>query len=199
MFKTRNNSTINKNPYNNQYFSQRTMNYLTESSCEAIQKVLRKDYFNRLQKASLNNLINYINEDELPKQHNINLEEMNKKPLKYAAKQILFSDKIRKNNYKWIKKHPRKKNYVEQEANKFGELKNNEDYKTLMDEGNDKKSNLFKAKKIYIDKYPIHYDNNYIDEVEKKYIKPYLSKENIIYKEYIENKKSKTPFNFIIG
>ena len=198
MLKARNNSTINKNPHN-QYFSHRTMNYLTESSCEEIQKVLRKDYFNRLQKASLNNLINYINEDELPRQNNINLEGMNKNPLKYAAKQILFSDKIRKNNYKWMKKHPRKKIHGQADAIKVGELKNNEDYKNLMDENNDRKNNMFKAKKIYIDKYPIHYDNNYIDEVEKKYIKPYLSKENIIYKEYIENKKSKTPFNFIIG
>ena len=68
-----------------------------------------------------------------------------------------------------------------------------------MDEDNGRKPKLFKAKKIYKDKYPIHYDYNYIDEVEKKFIKPYLSKDNIIYKEYIENKKSKTPFNFIIG
>ena len=74
----------------------------------------------------------------------------------------------------------------------------NEDY--LKDENeNDKKPLVFKPKKVYIDKYPISYDLNYIDEVEKKFIKPYLSKNNIVYKDYIVNKKSKTPFNFIIG
>ena len=197
MFQSRNKSTLNRNPYN-QYFNQKNLNYLTESSCDEIQKVLRKDYFNRLQKASLNNLINYINEDDLPRQNNMNLEELNKKPLKFAAKQILYSDKIRKNNYRWIQKHPRKKNYNETDAIKISALKN-EDYKTLMDEDNGRKPKLFKAKKIYKDKYPIHYDYNYIDEVENKFIKPYLNKENIIYKDYIENKKSKTPFNFIIG
>ena len=197
MFKSRNNSTISKIPYKMDFF-QGKKNYLTESSCEEIQKVLRKDYFNRLQKASLNNLVNYINEDDIPRQNNMNLEEMNKKPLKYAAKQILFSDKIRKNNYKRIKNHPRKKNYNETDAVKIEPLKN-EDFKNIKDDNNNKKSTLFKAKKIYKDKYPIYYDFHYIDEVENKFIKPYLSKGNIIYKDYIENKKSKTPFNFIIG
>ena len=193
MFHSRNNSTLNKS-LNNNNFPQRKKNYLTESSCDEIQRILRKDYFNRLQKASLNNLINYINEDDIPRQ-NINIEAMSKKPLKYAAKQILFSDKIRKNNYSWIKNHPKKKNYNDTNPIKTPILKNSEDISIE----NDKKNTMFKAKKIYKDKFPIHYDYHYIDEVEKKFIKPYLSKQNIVYKEYIENKKSKTPFNFIIG
>ena len=195
MNNNRNKSTIDQMPYN-RYFAQRKKNYLTESSCEQIQKVLRKDYFNRLQKASLNNLINYVNEDDLPRPNNI--EEINKKPLKYAAKQILFSDKIRKNNYNWIKKHLRKKNYNETDAVKIATIQNIGDIKTLEDE-NDGKKHMIKAKKIYIDKFPLQYDYHYIDEVENKFIKPYLSNENIIYKDYIPNKKSKTPFNFIIG
>ena len=193
---SRNRSTINQMPYN-QYFTQRKKNYLTESSCEQIQKILRKDYFNRLQKASLNSLINYVNEDELPRPNNI--EEINKKPLKFAARQILFSDKIRKKNYNWIKKHPRKKNLNETDAVKIGPIQNTEDFKTLEYENNSKKYTMVKAKKIYKDKFPLHYDYHYIDEVENKFIKPYLSNENIIYKDYIPNKKSKTPFNFIIG
>ena len=195
MYQNKNYSLINKIPSYHNF----KKNYLTESSCEEIQKVLRKDYFNRLQKASLNNHVNYINEDEIPPQNNENLEE-NKKYLKNAAKQILFSDKIRKKNYSWIKNHRRKKNYNETDIIKMDLLKN-EDYKTLVNENNnnDRKNNMFKAKKIYKDKFPIFYDYHYIDEVENKYIKPYLSKENVIYKDYIENKKSKTPFNFIIG
>ena len=63
----------------------------------------------------------------------------------------------------------------------------------------DKKTIVFKPKKVYKDKYPITYDLNYIDEIENKFIKPYLSKNKVIYHEYIVNKKSKTPFNFIIG
>ena len=198
MYHSRNNSTLNRNPIN-QNIPLKKKNYLTESSCDEIQKVLRKDYFNRLQRASLNNLINYINEDELPRQSNLNLEEMNEKPLKYAAKQILFSDKIRKNNYKSIKRHPRKKNYNETDAVKMHALKFPEDFKNGIEENNEKKNTMFKAKKIYKDKYPIYYDFRYIDDIENKFIKPYLSKDNLIYKDYIENKKSKMPFNFVIG
>ena len=198
MYHSRNNSTLNRNPIN-QNIPLKKKNYLTESSCDEIQKVLRKDYFNRLQRASLNNLINYINEDDLPRQSNLNLEEMNEKPLKYAAKQILFSDKIRKNNYKSIKRHPRKKNYNETDAVKMHALKFSEDFKNGIEENNEKKNTMFKAKKIYKDKYPIYYDFRYIDDIENKFIKPYLSKDNVIYKDYIENKKSKMPFNFVIG
>jgi hypothetical protein len=195
----RNQSTINRMP-NNLNLSSRKKNYLTESSCYEIQKVLRKDYFNRLHKASLNNVINYINEDELPKQKNINIEEMEANPLKNAAKQIMFSNKIRKNNYNWIKKHPRKKNINENNVVKTYLLKNNEDFKNDINESNNNKKNtMFQVKKVCVDKYPIYYDINYIDETEKKFIKPYLSKDNIFYKDYIRNQKSKMPFNFIIG
>ena len=100
-----------KNKYKNK--SESKLNYLTDSSCSEIQKILREDYFYRLQKASLNNLINYVTEDDpnfnTNKQAmNIHLEEMHKKPIKYAAKQILFSDRVRKNNFNRIKKYPRK-------------------------------------------------------------------------------------------
>ena len=183
--------------------SYRKLNYLTDSSLSEIQKILRKDYFSRLQQASLNHLINYVNEDEIISKNNknINLEEMHQKPIKYAAKQILFSDKVRKNNFNKIKKNTRNNNIINiNKSNTIPLMKDsdNEDY--LKDENeNDKKAFVFKPKKVYIDKYPISYDLNYIDEVEKKFIKPYLSKNNIVYKDYIVNKKSKTPFNFIIG
>ena len=183
--------------------SYRKLNYLTDSSLSEIQKILRKDYFSRLQQASLNHLINYVNEDEIISKNNknINLEEMHQKPIKYAAKQILFSDKVRKNNFNKIKKNTRNNNIINiNKSNTIPVMKDsdNEDY--LKDENeNDKKPLVFKPKKVYIDKYPISYDLNYVDEVEKKFIKPYLSKNNIVYKDYIVNKKSKTPFNFIIG
>ena len=102
---------------------------------------------------------------------------------------------IRKNNFNRIKKHPRK-NLLNMNENKsvdnFNELirENNEE---------DNKPLIFKIKKVYKDKYPIKYDLNYIDEVENKFIKPYLSKNNVVYHDYIVVKKSKTPFNFIIG
>ena len=183
--------------------SYRKLNYLTDSSLSEIQKILRKDYFSRLQQASLNHLINYVNEDEIISKNNknINLEEMHQKPIKYAAKQILFSDKVRKNNFNKIKKNTRNNNIINiNKSNTIPVMKDsdNEDY--LKDENeNDKKPLVFKPKKVYIDKYPISYDLNYIDEVEKKFIKPYLSKNTIVYHDYITNKKSKTPFNFIIG
>ena len=138
MYISRNNSSLNRNPYG-KYFSQRKKNYLTESSCDEIQRVLRKDYFNRLQNASLNKLINYVNEDEVQKHKNINLEEMNEKPLKYAAKQILFSEKIKKNNFNWIKKHPKKKTYNETDAVKIQSLKNSEDFRYYERDNEEKK------------------------------------------------------------
>ena len=190
-----------KNKYKNK--SESKLNYLTDSSCSEIQKILREDYFYRLQKASLNNLINYVTEDDPnfnTNKHamNIHLEEMHKKPIKYAAKQILFSDRVRKNNFNRIKKYPRKNILNINESETIPVLKNTED---LMEDNNeeDKRTLIFKAKKVYKDKYPITYDLNYIDEVENKFIKPYLNNKNVIYHDYIVNKKSKTPFNFIIG
>ena len=52
--------------------SYRKLNYLTDSSLSEIQKILRKDYFSRLQQASLNHLINYVNEDEIISKNNKN-------------------------------------------------------------------------------------------------------------------------------
>ena len=78
--------------------SQNKLNYLTDSSCSEIQKILRQDYFSRLQRASLNNLINYVTEDDpnfkTNKNNNMNihLEEMQRKPIKYAATGEKLSD-----------------------------------------------------------------------------------------------------------
>ena len=197
------NNDYYKNKYQNK--SQNKLNYLTDSSCSEIQKILREDYFYRLQKASLNNLINYVTEDD-PNFHtnkhtmNIHLEEIHKRPIKYAAKQILFSERVRKDNFNKIKKNPRKLLNIN-ESKTIPVLKNTESLQDLMKDNDeeDKKTFIFKAKKVYKDKYPISYDLNYIDEVENKFIKPYLNKKNVVYHDYIVNKKSKTPFNFIIG
>ena len=63
MYKSRNIQSKNEN-YKSMPKPKNKLNYLTDSSCSEIQKLLRKDYFSRLQKASLNNLINYVNEDD---------------------------------------------------------------------------------------------------------------------------------------
>ena len=194
MLKNKYSSSLKNIPYSRN-ISNKRKNYLTVNSCDEIQKVLRKDYFERLRSASLNKLINYVNEDDERNNKNLNIEEMNEKPLKYAAKQILFSDKIRKNNFNLIKKSSRKRINTKKDDIKIP----SEDLINLDKENNTKKNSLFKPKKIYIDKFPIYYNYNYIDEVENKFIKPFLNKDNIIYKDYLENKKSKMPFNFIIG
>ena len=199
-------NTNPKNELSNKYKSksQNKMNYLTDSSCSEIQKILRQDYFQRLQKVSLNNLINYVTDDDInfktTDKHN-HFEEMDKKHIKYAAKQILFSDKVRKNNFHKIKKQPKRNSLNQKDSKTIPVLKNTESLQDLMKDNNeeDKRAFIFKAKKVYKDKYPISYDINYIDEVENKFIKPYLSKNTIVYHDYIPNKKSKTPFNFIIG
>ena len=63
MHKSRNISQKNE-VYKQTSNSKNKLNYLTDSSCSEIQKILRQDYFSRLQKASLNNLINYVTEDD---------------------------------------------------------------------------------------------------------------------------------------
>ena len=199
-------NTNPKNELSNKYKSksQNKMNYLTDSSCSEIQKILRQDYFQRLQKVSLNNLINYVTDDDInfktTDKHN-HFEEMDKKHIKYAAKQILFSDKVRKNNFHKIKKQPKRNSLNQKDSKAIPVLKNTDSFQDLIKDNNeeDKRAFIFKAKKVYKDKYPISYDINYIDEVENKFIKPYLSKNTIVYHDYIPNKKSKTPFNFIIG
>ena len=176
-------------------------NYLTESSYEQIQKVLRKNYFNRLENISKNKQPNYIYDDEI-KEVNKNIDEFNERPTKYAAKQIILSNRIRKDNYNKIKNN--KKKILNNSAltilsNKININKlDKEKYEELLDE-NKRKSPLPLIEKKCKDDKTLYYDLNYIDDVENKYIKPYLSRNNIKYKEYIENKKSKAPFNFIIG
>ena len=176
MLKSKYSSSLKNIPYSRN-ISNKRKNYLTVNSCDEIQKVLRKDYFDRLRSASLNKLINYVNEDDERNNKNLNIEEMNEKPLKYAAKQILFSDKIRKNNFNLIKKSSRKRINTRKDEIKIP----SEDLINLDRENNTKKNSLFKPKKIYIDKFPIYYNYNYIDEVENKFIKPFLNKDNIIY------------------
>ena len=194
------NSTINANPVNISYSKKKKnykSNYLTESSYAEIQSALRKDYFNRLQNISLNKRSNYVYEDEM-RDMNKNLEDGYERPTKYAAKQIMFSNKIRKDNYNKIKKNPRKNGSMPHFSNQSTiDKENYNEYKTLLEE-NSRKSPLPVIKKMFKDKSPLYYDLNYIDDVENKYIKPFLSNNNIVYREYIENKKSKAPFNFII-
>jgi hypothetical protein len=51
-------------------------------------------------------------------------------------------------------------------------------------------------KKKQIDRYPIKIEKNYIENIENKYINPFVNNDNIIYTELIENKRSKIPLNF---
>lgn len=187
------------NKYQNNRYYNPSSNYLTETSCAEIQKVLRNDYFSRLQSVSVNNYPTKSKDSDEPNKKSTNFE-INDRPMKYAAKQILFSNKIRNDNYNWIKNHPKKKKVNEIEKNISEQILSNiEDYKRDMDESGGRKEKLPTIKKVVRDYNPIHYDIGYIDEVENKFIKPYLSKDNIIYTDFIENKKSKAPFNFIIG
>ena len=62
---------------------------------------------------------------------------------------------------------------------------------------NGRKFNLPKIeKKKPIDRYPIKIEKNYIENIENKYINPFVNNDNIIYTELIENKRSKIPLNF---
>ena len=56
MLKSKYSSSLKNIPYSRN-ISNKRKNYLTVNSCDEIQKVLRKDYFDRLRSASLNKLI----------------------------------------------------------------------------------------------------------------------------------------------
>ena len=197
-----NNDKINYTYNSRRKYNQIIEPNLSESSYIQIQKALRKDYFNRLYNISLKQHPNYIYNDEI-KIKNQNIKDYyHHRQNNFDSKKIIYSNRIRNDNYKKIKNSPKK--ILNNSArlilshkikiNKFDKDENKE----LFDE-NKRKSPLPIIRKEYKDSTPLYYDFNYIDDIENKYIKPYLSNNNIKYKEYIENKKSKAPFNFIIG
>ncbi len=47
------------------------------------------------------------------------------------------------------------------------------------------------------DFHAIKLEKNYIDNVEKLYIKPYSDKNNVVYTDYLKNSRSKIPLNII--
>ena len=194
------NSNINYISYSRRN-NKKIKSNLSESLCTQIQKALRNDYFNRLYKISEKQRPNYIYDYEI-KLVNKNIKDIYQRPRNFESKKLLFSNRIRKDNYNKIKNN--KKKILNNSAltilsNKININKlDKEKYEELLDE-NKRKSPLPLIEKKCKDDKTLYYDLNYIDDVENKYIKPYLSRNNIKYKEYIENKKSKAPFNFIIG
>ena len=118
------------------------------------------------------------------------------------AKQILYDNKIREKNYLRIKTY---KNKIQNENNK-NENKNNITNNYDNDDDNIERY-LFQKRKFYVNKRNkrlldfsgnIKPGPNYIDEVEKKYIRPYIMKENKSFVDFVENKKNKILFYFII-
>jgi hypothetical protein len=109
----------------------------------------------------------------------------------------MFSDKLRKEQFEHIKKyevklHKKQRPYLDQ----LTTTNNNEtEHNSTKDI---RKAQLPKITKRIIDPHPIPYKNGYIDDIENKYIKPFTTNNNTIITDYIQNKKSLIPFNFII-
>lgn len=179
--------------------------YLNDNSCRRIQSLMRNNYFSRLDRASLKHfqpkLVPENNQSEsLPsihKRHPIMTKQY---------KQILFSNKIRQENFEKEKKKPKKKKQkMETEINDNLFICNNEmDYRKELEDNLAKGVRKAKLPKIerkqLVDYNALKYDTRYIDSIENRFICPYLNKNKYsVYTDFIENKKSKIPLNFIIS
>ena len=76
--------------------------YLNDESCNRIQKIIRNNFFSKINKAAL-----IQNQQEpllIKKRENIQLPQIKKNiiPEDFKAKQKIFNNKIRKNNFERI-------------------------------------------------------------------------------------------------
>ena len=166
--------------------------YLSDESCEEIERIINNNFFSNRSKQSLIHYqpIRFETEKyiQLPpiKNKNEQNEYMKKKKLKTNKEQkikhlnAMSTDDIGLNT----KYRELRKILLEKKKNSKGTFKM-------------KLPRL--AKKKPIDRFPIKYKPSYIDQVENNFIKPYLSKDNIVYDDFIENTQSRIPFNFIIN
>ncbi len=179
--------------------------YLDDESCHRIQKIIRNNFFSKINKGVHNQnqpmIIkkreSLIGIPQIKKPKSDNPEE------NLHIKQINFSNKIRKNNYDRIEKYRRiKNNFISMSTNDIINVPHNyNDYKQELENyaKGARKMQLPKLEKKPIkDRYEMKYEPNYIDNVEKLFINPYLVNESELYTDYIENKKSKIPLNFFI-
>ena len=175
-----------KNLYNKKHY------FLNESSLDIIKNKMKKNFFIRLKRASANQFAPVlINADyKLPPIQ----KEMPKIGKKY---QIEFCDKIRKNLFEINKnkKYSPNNSYISKSVNnEFNELTLEYNQQILKN----KKIDLPKIEKKQLkDFHAIKLEKNYIDNVEKLYIKPYSDKNNVVYTDYLKNSRSKIPLNII--
>ena len=165
--------------------------YLTDKKVQHLQQLIKQKYFERLERASIQNYKPKITTST--SNENTTLPPINK--LSNLSRQLMFSDKLRKEQFEHIKKyevklHKKQKFYLEQLTTKDNETEHST--KDI------RKAQLPKITKRIIDTHPIPYKNGYIDDIENKYIKPFTTNSNTIITDYIQNKKSLIPFNFII-
>ena len=175
--------------------------YLNDKSCNKIQNIMRRNFFNRLEIAAPKYFDSKVETkaDALPPIKKI------KRKLTKHCRQLAFSDKIRKENYERERRY--KLTHPQTESIRaFSDLMtsgNEEDYRKEMEDNLSKEIRKAKLPKIerrqMRDFHAMKYDTRYIDKVEEKFINPFLSRDNLIYCDYIENKKSRIPLNFMIS
>ncbi len=177
--------------------------YLNDESCNRIQNIIRNNFFSKINKAAL--IQNQQQPILIKKRENIQLPQIKKNniPEDFKAKQKIFNNKIRKNNFERIERYKRMKNKMNSMSSNdiINVVHNYNDYREELEKFSNgiRKAELPKLyRKPIRDPFEIKYEPNYIDNVEKLFIKPYLVNDNELYTDYIENKKSKIPLNFII-
>ena len=161
--------------------------YLSDESCSNIEKIVKNNFFSKNPKESLI----YYNPIKLTSRNDIELPPIKTQKNDYLSSNISKIIKKEKIVNSMSDNQIRKKKPFQLFKKQLKLILNN----PLMI----RKASLPKLdKKPPIDRFPIKYKENYIDNVEKNFINPYLNKGNVIYNDFLENKKSKIPFNFII-
>ena len=175
--------------------------YLNDKSCKKIQSIMRRNLFTRLELPSPPHP-----DAQVEKPPDVLLPPIKKAKRKSKLTlQLAFSDKIRKENLERKKKY--KLTHPQTETSKtYREIMTSayeEDYRKEMEDNLSKGIRKAKLPKIerrqLIDFHAMKYDTRYIDKVEEKFINPFLSRDNMIYCDYVENKKSRIPLNFMIS
>lgn len=199
------NPTLPKLYSNERYYPSKLNHdeYLTDLSCERIHNILRQNYFNRVDNASLKNFLpKYLNASQSKNIPSANTHRLPAIPA--SLKKLALSNKIRVKNMSRINKQKQmsKSGVHNNEAIPDKSNEEEEEFKKEIEENDKKgirKAKLPKlAKKKVIDPFPLIYETKYIDKVEDKFIKPYYNDNNEFYTEFVENKKSKIPLLFML-
>lgn len=164
-----------------------SVQYLSDTHCNLLNNKMKKAFFSKLDKVSLRhwNPSFKVEADSL-------LELKPKVPiLTPIVKAKIMSNRVREVNRSTLRK--RSNNQMKATIDT---VKNKVNIKEYLSQSERKISLPKLVKKSISIGNDIQYQTKYIDKIENYFINPYLKNQNKSGNYYIQNKKSKIPFNF---